>query len=110
MNSEGETKREHHKLEATAGLLSHGEGRDVHSCGQTSGHSGGAGGGGRTWEWSLLTTYTVAFATWRTLGPGQTSVSLLSLLTRWSDQADQTWMTLKDKNIQVNSKLSKLHI
>lgn len=40
-------------------------------------------------------THTVALATVRTLGPGQTPVSLLSLLARWSDKADQTGVTLR---------------
>ena len=43
-------------------------------------------------------TYTVALGTRRTLGPGQTSVSLLSLLTRGSDETNQTWVALWDKN------------
>lgn len=41
-------------------------------------------------------TYTVALATRRTLGSRQTSVSLLSLLTRGSNKADQTGVTLQD--------------
>lgn len=49
---------------------------------------------GSTCQWSVSITYTVAFATRGTLGPGQTSVSLLSLLTRGSYQAHQPWMTL----------------
>lgn len=39
-------------------------------------------------------TYAVALATRRTLGSGQTSVSLLSLLTGGSNQTNQTWVTL----------------
>lgn len=50
-------------------------------------------------------TYTVALATRRTLRPGQTSVSLLSLLARGSNQTNQTWVTLQDENkrLFVNS-------
>lgn len=52
-------------------------------------------------------TYTVALATGWTLGPWQTSVSLLSLLTRWSDKADQTGVTLRsDKEKSKKKKKS----
>lgn len=46
-------------------------------------------------------TYAVALGTGRTLGPWQTSVSFLSLLTRGSDQANQTWVTLQGENKKV---------
>lgn len=52
-------------------------------------------------------TYTVALATRRPLGPGQTSVSLLSLLTGGSDQANQTWVTLQDENKCAHTKNSQ---
>ena len=43
-------------------------------------------------------TYAVTLASRCTLGSGKTPVSLLSLLTRGSDQANQTGMTLWEKN------------
>lgn len=48
-------------------------------------------------------TYTISFATRSTLWTRQTSVSLLSLLTGGSDQANQPWVTLRDEDQYVNT-------
>lgn len=53
-------------------------------------------------------TYAIALATRRTLGPRQTSVSLLSLFSGGSNQTNQTWVTLQDENKCTHTKNIKI--
>lgn len=50
-------------------------------------------------------TYRITLATAGALRSWQTPVSLLSGLTRGSDQTDQTWVTLRHTKIRVEQKL-----
>lgn len=54
-------------------------------------------------------TYAVSFAARSTLWTWQTSVSLFSLLTRRSNQANQPWVTLldEDKDVTLCNEITK---
>lgn len=94
----------------------HGECRDVHSWAAAvallvmEGQEIRRGGGKKRKKNGILSTsraleasvtYAISFAARSTLWTRQTSVSLFSLLTRRSNQANQTWVTLWDEDKDV---------
>lgn len=74
------------------------ESRDVHGWVSCSGSAPDGPG---------QNTYAVSLATRSALGSREASVSLLSLLTRRSNQADQPWVTLWDGDNHVHVQTQK---